>query len=60
VVDQTLRRPAALESHDQGIDAQLGTQVIRHRPADDLACCHVLEGCQAHEALENGAGKVCQ
>ena len=35
---------AALEGHDQGVNTQLRLEVIRHRPADDLARRHILEG----------------
>src|SRR3954447_25914525 len=40
-----------LDGHDQGVDAQLGPEVVGHRPADDLARGHVLDRGQIQEAL---------
>jgi hypothetical protein len=44
-------RSAALESHDQGIDTQACLEVIRHRPAHDLARGQVLNGREVQKAL---------
>jgi len=41
----------ALKSHDQGINTQLRLEVIRHRPADDLAGRHILQGGQIKKSL---------
>ena len=43
-VDQPARRAMPLDGHDQGVDAQLGPEVVGHGPADDLARGQVLEG----------------
>src|SRR3954467_13384526 len=43
VQDEARFRPTALQGHDQRIDAELGAQVVRHRPADDRAGRHVLD-----------------
>src|SRR3954471_4170494 len=42
---------AALEGHDQGVDAEARLEVIRHRPAADLARGQVLDGRQVEKAL---------
>src|SRR5215203_3609738 len=42
---------AALESHDQGVDTQACLEVIRHRPAYDLARGQVLDGREVQKAL---------
>jgi hypothetical protein len=44
-------RTVALESHDQGVDTQACLEVIRHRPAHDLACRQILEGRQIQKAF---------
>src|SRR3954466_4915416 len=51
VMDQAGFRPAALQGHDQRVHAQPGPQVIRHRPADDLARGQVLDRGQVQPAL---------
>jgi hypothetical protein len=51
VVDQPARRLAALQGHDQGVDAQPGPQVVGHRPADDLARGQVLDGGEVEPAF---------
>src|SRR5215203_1963055 len=51
VVDQPAWRVMPLEGHDQGVDAQLGPEVVGHGPADDLARGHVLDRGQIQEAL---------
>src|SRR5215204_6353278 len=43
VVDRAPRRPAALQGHDQGVDAQPRPEVVGHAPADDLARGQVLD-----------------
>jgi hypothetical protein len=53
-MDQAGFRPAALQGHDQRVHAQPGPQVIRHRPADDLARGHVLDRGQVQPALVRG------
>ena len=47
-------RSAALESHDQGVDTQACLEVIRHRPAHDLARGQVLDGGEVEKALIGG------
>src|SRR5215210_329660 len=42
---------AALESHDQGVDAEARLEMLRHRPAHDLARGQVLDGGQVQKAL---------
>ena len=42
---------AALEGHDQGVDAESRLEMLRHRPADDLPRGQVLEGGQVEKAL---------
>jgi hypothetical protein len=37
VVDQALVGPAAVQGHDQGVDAQPRLEVAGHAPTDDLA-----------------------
>jgi hypothetical protein len=44
MMNEPPRRLAALESHDQGVDTQAGLEVIRHRPAHDLARRQILDG----------------
>jgi hypothetical protein len=44
-------RSAALEGHDQGVDAESRLEVLRHRPADDLARGQILDGGQVQKAL---------
>src|SRR5215213_11368811 len=44
MMDEPPWRPAALESHDQGVDTQASLEVIRHRPAHDLARGQILDG----------------
>jgi len=39
-------RSAALEGHDQGVDAESRLEMLRHRPADNLTCRQILEGRQ--------------
>ena len=51
MVNESARRAAALEGHDQGVNAQACPEVIGHRPADDLARRHVLEGRQIEKPL---------
>src|SRR3954464_10162871 len=51
MMNEPPRRPAALEGHDQGVDTQACLEVIRHRPADDLARGQVLDGGQVEKAL---------
>jgi hypothetical protein len=46
VQDEARFRPTALQGQDQRVDAELGAQVVRHRPADDLAGRHVLDNGQ--------------
>ena len=48
---QARGRPMTLEGHDQGVGAQPGFQVIRHRPAEDLARGPVLDRRQMEPAL---------
>jgi len=38
MVDEPVSRPLPLEGHGQRRGGKLGTQVIAHGPADDLAC----------------------
>src|SRR5829696_4559044 len=51
VMNEPAGRSAALESHDQGVDTQTCLEVIRHRPAHDLARGQVLDGGQVQKAL---------
>jgi hypothetical protein len=44
MMNEPPRRLAALESHDQGVDTQAGLEVIRHRPAHDLARGQIFDG----------------
>src|SRR5215210_140711 len=54
VMNEPAWRTVALESHDQGVDTQACLEVIRHRPADDLARGQILEGCQVEKAFAGG------
>src|SRR4051812_21626642 len=47
-------RAAALESHDQGVDTQASLEVLRHRPAHDLARGQILDGREVQKALVGG------
>src|SRR5215216_6707902 len=51
MMNEPPRRLAALESHDQGVDTQAGLEVIRHRPAHDLARGQILDGREVQKAL---------
>src|SRR5215207_2453700 len=51
VMNEPAWRLAALEGHDQGVNAQARLEVIRHCPAHDLARGQVLEGGQIEKAL---------
>src|SRR3954451_22906296 len=51
VMDQAGFRPAALQGHDQRVDAQPGPEVVGHAPADDLARGQVLDDGQVQPAL---------
>jgi hypothetical protein len=48
---------AALEGHDQGINAQACLEVIGHRPTDDLTGGQVLDGCQVHKPFAGRDGR---
>ena len=45
---------AALEGHDQGVDTQARLEMLRHRPADDLARGQILDGREVQKALVGG------
>src|SRR3954470_7311900 len=47
MMDEPAWRSAALEGHDQGVDAESRLEMLRHRPADNLTCRQILEGRQA-------------
>ena len=51
VVEQPRWRVMVLDGHDQRIDAEPRLQVVRHGPAHDLACGHILNGGQIQETL---------
>ena len=44
MVGQASWRLTALDRHEQGSLTKLGAQVVVHRPADDLAGRHILDG----------------
>jgi len=46
MMDEPAWRSAALEGHDQGVDAESRLEMLRHRPADNLTCRQILEGRQ--------------
>ena len=45
-----LSRPTLAEGHVQGIQNQLGSQMVRHRPTDDPAAPDIHDDCQVEEA----------
>ena len=51
MMDEPAWRSAALEGHDQSVDAEPRLEMLRHRPADDLARGQVLDGGQVEPAL---------
>src|SRR4051795_596088 len=51
MMNEPPRRLAALESHDQGVDAESRLEMLRHRPAHDLARGQILDGRQVQKAL---------
>src|SRR3954470_143600 len=51
MMNEPPRRLAALEGHDQGVDTQACLEMLRHRPADDLARGQVLDGGEVEKAL---------
>src|SRR5438270_12434372 len=51
MVDQAGARPLCCNSHRQGGQWQFGAQMIRHRPADDLAAIEVHDRGQIKPAL---------
>jgi hypothetical protein len=55
-MDQASPRLTALQGHDQSVNAQIGFQMIGHRPADDLARRHVLDRRQVKPALAGRNG----
>jgi hypothetical protein len=50
MVDQTGARPLGRDGHRQSCQWQVGAQIIRHRPADDLTAVHVHDGDQIEPA----------
>src|SRR3954468_21913355 len=44
MMNEPPRGLAALKGHDQGVDTQAGLEVIRHRPAHDLARGQIFDG----------------
>jgi hypothetical protein len=54
MMNEPAGRTVALESHDQGINAQPRLEVIRHGPAHDLARGQVLESGQVENLLVGG------
>src|SRR5205085_6116659 len=46
MMDEPAWGSAALEGHDQGVDAESRLEMLRHRPADNLTCRQILEGRQ--------------
>jgi hypothetical protein len=55
MVEQVARRRAVpLQRHDEGIEAQLGAEVVGHRPAQDLARGQVLDRGEIQPALVCG------
>jgi hypothetical protein len=53
-VDEAAGWRAMLDRHHQRVLAQRTPQMVGHAPADDLACCHVLDGSQVQPALVGG------
>src|SRR5882762_2184654 len=51
MVNQTGARPLCRNGHRYGRQWQFGAQMIRHRPADDLAAVEVQDGGQIEPAL---------
>src|SRR5215218_8405807 len=51
MMDEPPWRSAALEGHDQGVDAEPRLEMLRHRPAHDLARGQILEGREVQKAL---------
>src|SRR3954462_14702699 len=51
MMDEPPWRSAALEGHDQSVDAEPRLEMLRHRPADDLARGQILDGRQVQKAL---------
>src|SRR3954452_770530 len=51
MVNEPAGRTAALEGHDQGVDAESRLEVLRHRPAYDLARGQILDGREVQKAL---------
>ena len=45
-----LARPTLAEGHVQGVHNQLGSQMVRHRPTDDLAAPDIHDDRQIEEA----------
>jgi hypothetical protein len=45
-----IARPTLAEGHIQGVHNQLGSQVVRHRPADDPAAPDIHDDRQIEEA----------
>ena len=51
VVDQSRLWPAGVDSHVEGIEHDLGSQVVRHRPADDPSGVGVQDEREVEPAL---------
>src|SRR3712207_4718935 len=51
MMNEPPRWVAALEGHDQGVDAESRLEMLRHRPAHDLARGQILDGREVQEAL---------
>ena len=47
-----LARPTLAEGHVEGVENQLGSQVIGHRPADDPAAPDIHDDCQIEKARQ--------
>jgi len=46
MVDQSRRRPLALDGHCERFQRDLGMKRLAHRPPDDLACVQIQDGCE--------------
>ena len=51
MMDEPAWRSAALEGHDQGVDAESRLEMLRHRPAHDLARGQIFDGREVEKAL---------
>jgi hypothetical protein len=52
VVDEPGGRAPSRDGHREGVDDQVGLEIVTHRPADDLPRVHIHDHAEEEPALE--------